>query len=727
MTISDTNIHENAKSKLSFADYAAIERLIRERPSLATLEKAVQLFPTCVIFWITYLEFLVENQEKAFKVAERAICHCPHIDLWRRYLNLGKSLYRLPDYFHIYEKAVAAIGNDYQSVDFWIEYTYLLRAIFNIQTLSQFGIDDAAKLPPNAFLLPLSTVLPAGITEDTLDVDSLTNVKDRPSIATIRDVFQTGLSVPMERIDSLWDEYQAFEQVVASAMNSMAQSIPVFPGMPPPPAALASIQATKMLSEYSNRWIQSKQGLREINRLYSAVNLYFAPIPLDPSTATTLQTNILKWREIVKHEKSNPLKLNFKKFASRMDFVLKQCLMVNVYVSEFWYEMFIWNLSSRGFDDGIDVLRTAVDEFLSRDVTLRIVLSLVYEEMGRISDTSKFINDSLKYLEQIGISAPSLLMHYIRFCVRCQGARQGRSVFLDVLREKSIHLSPEVVLAFAKLEVSTLHNPIGALRVLDLLTDSVDGVDTVILKEVQDLKLQIASSLNDVGERLSRDRCTILDMSHTDAHSIIQEGFMASLRDDINEKGDLVELDNVEEDEKDAGGVRRPELTRMQSFKPGMDYDEGSTDQGKGRNAVKVSLPSSLRALVTVLPSCEGHVPETDTVLRALQMMTLPGIAIASLKRFEEDIHIESLRREKEAGGAPVTNDGDSLKRLIGEEKNDNILIKADLLDDEKDQREFLSALAANVHRDRVNYKRHKLSLINAAAIASLGKSRIAI
>jgi hypothetical protein len=42
-----------------------------------------------------------------------------------------------------------------------------------------------------------------------------------------------------------------------------------------------------------------------------------------------------------------------------------------------------------------------------------------------------------------------------------------------------------------------------------------------------------------------------------------------------------------------------------------------------------------------------------------------------------------------------------------------------------KDQREFLSALAANIHRERINYKRHRLSAINAAAIASIGKIRV--
>jgi len=717
-------IGENPKARVSVADYVTLERLIRERPSLATLEKSVQLFPTCSMFWITYLEFLGETPDKAVKVAERAVLNCAHVDLWKRYLGLAKSLYRFPDFFPIYSKAVSSIGNDYQSIDFWLEYTYFLRAVFNLQTLNQYSVEDPSKLPPNAFLLPLSTVLPSGITEDMLDIEGLKLVDERPSLASIREVFQNGLSVPMERIDSLWDEYQAFEQVVASAMNAMAQSIPVFPGMPPPPAALASIQATKMLSEYSNRWIQSKQGLREINRLYSAINLYFAPIPLDSATVYTLQPNILKWREILKHEKSNPLKLNFKRFSARIEFVLKQCLMVNVYVAEFWYELFIWKLSCSGFDEAVDVLKTAINEYLTSDITLRIVLALVYEETGRIADSKKYMSESLAYFDSIGVPAPAILIHFIRFCVRCLGAVHGRNAFLDALRLKSIHLSPAVIIAFAKLEWHSLQNSAGASKVLQIARDMYSN-DLLFQKELGSLRSQIASCVAERLEKAPNVPTEWFERDSTDVHELVLRGFMASLRSGSHDVGDRVELD-IEEDERKTGGVCRPEITRMQSYKPGMDFDEGPVDTLRNKTASKSGLPSSLRALVSVLPNCEGHVPDTDTVLRALQVMKLPAIAIASLKRFEEDIHIESLRREKDAlAGPAVTSDGESLKRLIGEEKEDAMLMKADLLDDEKDQREFLSALAANIHRERINYKRHRLSAINAAAVASIGKIRV--
>ena len=723
--MSSRNNH-NPKARATVADYVTLERLVRERPSLATLEKAVQLFPTCAMFWITYLEFLAETPDKALKVAERAVLNCCHLDLWKRYLILSKSVLRLPDFFPIYSKAVNAVGNDYQSVDFWMEYVYFLRAIFNVQTLTQYSVDDPSMLPPNAFLLPLSSVPPPGINEDMIDIEGLKLVTERPSIASIRDVFQNALSVPMERIDALWDEYQAFEQVVASAMNTMAQSIPVFPGMPPPPAALASIQATKMLSEYSNRWIQSKQGLREVSRLYSAVNLYFAPIPLDATTVGTLQGNVLKWREIINHEKSNPLKLNFKRFSSRMEFVLKQCLMVNVYVSEFWYELFIWKLSCCGFEEAIEVLQTAVSEYLTNDATLRIVLALVYEETGRISTSKEYLEESLEYFDSAGVSVPALLMHFIRFSIRCLGAVHARRAFLDALRTGSRHMSPSVILAFARLEWLSLKNATGALRVLHL-TESMYAGDSVFHKgaEILRSRIALASQKKERPAKVSNISMGWSERDISDVHGEVVKGFMTSLRHDAHENREMIEVDISEDDGRDTGGVQRPEVTRMQSYKPGIDFEEGPIESSKGKSNSKSALPSSLRALVSVLPTCDGHVPDTDTVLRALQVMRLPAIAIGSLKRFEEDIQIESLRREKEAaGGTASIPEGESLKRLIGEEKNDDLFIKSDLLDDEKDQREFLSALAANIHRERINYKRYKLHSINAAAVASLGINR---
>ncbi len=733
----------NPKALVTVREYFAMEALIRDRPSLANMEKAVQLFPSCAIFWTSYLDFLLENPEKAFKVAGRAVEGCPHIDLWRRYLSLGKSLFRLPQIFPIYEKAVVEVGCDPKAVDFWVEYLYLLRAIFNTQLMAQFNLEDPALLPLGSFLLPLSSNRPPGLTDDMVDLESIKSMSDanmRPTIQSIREIFQNALCVPMERIDAVWDEYQAFEQVIASAMTHIAQSMPVMPGMPPPPAAMASVQCSKLLSEYSNRWIQSKQALKSISRIYAPINMYFAPIPLDASTADVLRANVLGWRRVIDWEKSNPLKLNYARFQSRMATVFKQCLMSNVYVAEFWFDLFVSRLSADGYIAGLSVLHQAIDEYLVNDVMLRLVVALIHEETGDAEKAVEWLEQSLVYFETVAKKpVPSLLVHMLKLKLRCFGAVHARSTFLQFLEKKSMHLSHYgVFLTFARLEQRALCNKSNFRKVLELGialfardSNAVSALTSVLNEEEES------------GDSISLDQISppkILALDVDSARKALQYGNMwphsSGEEYDVG-KSPAAQLDLIEIDADEAviaGTPLRPDTSRMSSYKPGLEYDSpdgpegtaGGSSSSNGEDRLR-SVPASLKTLVHILPRCEpGSVAETDSILKALQTMDLPALSVASMKllRFEEDPTVDRIRRERDAAASALVgfggdNSAGSLKRLIlpHEEKSGNEQfgflhhIKSDgIADDDKGgQRDFLSALAANIHRERINYKRHKL------------------
>jgi hypothetical protein len=700
----------NPKATATVRDYLTIETLIRERPSLANMERAVQLFPSCVMFWTSYLDFLIENPEKAYKIAGKAVENCAHVDLWRRYLALGKSLYRLPQLFPIYEKAVGEIGCDPKCVDFWIEYLYLLRAIFNTQLLVQYQVEDASRLPLGAYLLPLSSVRPPGLSEDLLDMEGINMMAEtgvRPTIQLIRDVFQNALSVPMERIDSVWDEYQAFEQVIASAMNHMAQSIPVMPGMPPPPAALASVQCSKLLSEYSNRWIQSKQALKDVSRIYANVNMYFAPIPLESGTAEALRVNVLGWRRVLEWEKANPLKLNYMRFQARMAMVFKQCLMSNVYVSEFWFELFVARLCSEGYDGGLAVLHKGISEYLVNDVMLRVVVAMIYEETNEIDRAVNWLEDSLTFFETVvKRPAPSLLIHLVKLRMRSVGPMQARTTFMEYMHRKSIHVSHYgVFVEFSQLEKRALGNPENASTILELgKALFVDNPEALAALTRSDDEISPPPKLLSWDVKQAREH---LRMGAMWPISYLDETPVTSTLDLIDIDGDDPVL---------SGNPLRPDPSRMNSYKPGMEYD-GPSESAAGEDKFK-SVPGSLRYLVNMLPRCEpGAVAETDSILKSLQTLDLPALNVANIRyRFEDDPQLDRIRRDRETGQTETSagQGGANLKRLImpSEDKVKDqygVIIKSDYIDDERNQREFLSALAANIHRERINYKRHKL------------------
>ena len=678
-------------------DYLKIEKLVRERPSVSNFEKAITIFPTSVMFWSSYLDFLLENPEKALRVAERAVVTCVHIDMWKRYFALIKSVSRVQGFFNLYEKALAAIGPDSKSTDIWLEYLYILRVIFNTQMLASFNMthaDDASRLPPTAFLIPMAAAPPPGLTEDMVHPEGgISEIAIKPTVALIREVFQNALSVPMERIDAIWDDYQAFEQVVASALGAMAAAIPVMPGMPSPPQAQAAMQAAKLLAEFSNRWILSKQGLKQISRIYTSVNLYFAPIPLERASAELVKANILAWRRVLSYEKSNPFKLNAGRFHTRMVFVFRQCLMSNCFVSEFWLEYFTWSLATRGFQEGVSILEKAVYQFLANDVLLRLVIAYVYEETEDMDEADKVFRDALAHFTSINRPVPSLLLQYIRFKGRCGSTTHARTAFLDALTTNSIHINEEVCIAFGLLELRVFANPVAAVRVLKMTLAKYEHDASA--------KAAVEAALNellvDLGEKSRTERVGgILECEFAEA----QERFK-SLGKGREETEGAIEIDD---ETYTAGGMRRPDTTRMQPFKQAMEYEEGG-------DSIKIgSIAKSLKTLLQILPRCGSEtVPETDNVLKALQKLELPAISVATYKRLDEDPLIVQMRREREEAGKSMAN----LKRLQmdDEKKDDDVIIKSDLADEDRAQREFLTALASNIHRERVYYKRHKLVL----------------
>jgi hypothetical protein len=586
---------------------------------------------------------------------------------------------------------------DSKSVDFWIEYLYILRALYNTQVLVQYQcVDNPAALPPTAVLVPLSAQIPTGLNADFVDVEGLKIIQYRPSITSIREMFQAALFVPMDRIDTIWDDYQAFEQIVANTMVSMAQNLPTIGGMPPP-AMLAGVQASKLLTEYSTRWGQSKQGLKELERIYAAVNAYFAPLPLDTSSAETVKSNIFAWRRVLEFEKSNHFKLPYHRFRARMEWVQNQCLLSNVYVSEFWVEKCVWTLTHEGMVQGIMVLESAIREYLAHDVLLRLVLACLHEESGEVSKAQAVFVDSLSHFTTAKKPVPSLLMHYVRFAARCLSKVHARTIFLDHFASGSIHVDARVVCAFAKLELRCFNSAENAQRVLELGKARFSKNGEAMAAFVKTEKELSGNQHESFLVRIDGDSLIAKSMNLV-TEAIVQSALMTPSTD-INE-----EVLDVSEEERNFAGIRRPELSKMMSFRPGMD----GPDMGPGMENPGGVGKSSLLALIELLPKVtRSTVVDTDVVLSRLQRAELPPVTIGG-KRFDEDPQVESMRRQREEKAAAA-----ALKRLLAANEakdSEDVIIKSDLyLDEESEQREFLSALASNIHRERMNYKRLKL------------------
>ena len=477
-------------------------------------------------------------------------------------------------------------------------------------------------------------------------------------------------------------------------MVAMAQNMPTIGGQPPP-AMLAGVQASKLLTEYSTRWGQSKQGLKELERIYANVNAYFAPLPLDSASAETVRMNIIAWRRVVAFEKGNPFKLPYSRFRSRMDWVLSQCLVSNVYVSEFWIEKAVWTLFHDGMVAALSVLESAVREFLAHDVLLRLLIACLYEEKGYIVRAQSIFVDSLAHFSVYKKSAPALWMHYIRFSARCLSKVHARTILLDHYASASVHLDCRVMCAFAKLELRCFNSPNNAVKILELAHGKFATEDSRVL--LQETWNEVNGTTRDYGltsALLSRPMKDVEEcVLETELMSLVQTSSSGMDEDAI--------VDISGDDNRKGGGVYRPELSKMMSFRPGVD------ELGTSSTRDMSNVPKSLLSLVELLPRItRSTVPDTDVILGRIQRAVLPPVSVS--KRLEDDSQMETIRRQREE--KRLLASAEIAKKAPADDGDGGVVIKSDLyLEEERDQRQFLSALATNIHRERVYYKRHKL------------------
>lgn len=139
-------------------------------------ERVLQVFPTSGRHWLSYANtFVAENKKpKAIGVLQRALPHCPHVDLWRAFLIHYVGLTK--DHGEVakaYERAVECIGQDIAANAVWSDYIAFLK---NAKASNQY--------------------------EKSINMNQL------------RRAYQRALLVPMHQMERLWTDYEEWEKSV---------------------------------------------------------------------------------------------------------------------------------------------------------------------------------------------------------------------------------------------------------------------------------------------------------------------------------------------------------------------------------------------------------------------------------------------------------------------------------------------------------------------------------
>ena len=724
---------------VTILEIANLEEQMQLNPSVQVFERSLRRIPSAAMYWMRYIDFMSELPEKSQKLAERAVLVCPHIDLWRRYLQLTKDVCMLSELVSVYGKIIHGIGQYYKTGDIWLEYLYILKVIYNQQLLKANNTLTSELLPPGNCTLPLPKTGPSGIPASLVDEYSLEGVSITPDLTFIRQVYHSALSSPIDRLDLIWDEYQSFEQTVGAAITTQT-----------------AISA-KFLTMYSARYLKSKQVYKELGKLHASVNLYVIPLPLTKETAIRMRPQIVAWRQVIKYEQANHAGLSNDILRRRVSLVFSQCLMGNCYVAEFWYEQFLWLFSEGLKEEALATLQKAIEDYIPSDVFLRLVLTTAHEEEGSIAEAEKAFTDLLHYFADRGGSALGFI-HYFRFIARNHGETACRKFFLDHFINRSHHCTWLAIKAFARFERYAFSNAVASEKLLrvalgrlraeddgyqqlggalvDLVTD-LRGDAEGLRRELGILSTDYAGKLRLTPmpplseiksltqfQNLLKFRHLIPPLSDAKKAAVNVEDEFAVEAIDL--EGDVLFLDGAEEQ---AIGVRRPILSKLQIFKPQIDQD--SATDTLTTDALD-ELPASLKALLTLLPPKEtvaAAVPVADAVVKILRTLELPSISADKFKEMSEDPLLARLRQKEgrtREGAADSQRKTLNLKRLLltkDEEKNvpadvaaeededeAEVRVKRDAADEaDGEGKDFLSALVTNIHRERVQYKRHRL------------------
>ncbi|KAJ3294465.1 mRNA 3'-end-processing protein rna14 [Blyttiomyces sp. JEL0837] len=171
-----------------------------------------------------------------------------------------------------------------------------------------------------------------------------------------RQAYHKALAIPLSNIESLWKEYDAFEN------------------------GLNKLTAKKLLGEKSAAYMTARTAYREMKNLMSLIDTSQKNWVAVPPLWTDRDYAMLDcWKKYISWEKSNPLHIEDKgAIASRVMYAFKSCLLMMRYFPEIWYDTACYLVEIGKVDDAVNILKQGI-EVLPRSLLLTFTLAEITE------------------------------------------------------------------------------------------------------------------------------------------------------------------------------------------------------------------------------------------------------------------------------------------------------------------------------------------------------------
>ncbi|KAG4300845.1 hypothetical protein PCK1_002922 [Pneumocystis canis] len=336
-----------------------------------TYERFLKIFPTAAQQWIDYADMELANNEfiRVETIFSRCLRSVLSVDLWKFYLDYIRRINNVSTggaqarlvISQAYEFVLAHVGIDKDSGSIWSDYINFIKTAERNSTW-----------------------------------------EEQQRIDHIRRVYYRVISIPIANIETLWREYDAFE-------NSLNRTT-----------------ARKFLSEKSSTYMIARTAWKDMALITTGFRA--TTIPKVPVWTEKNVEEVEQWKKWIEWEMSNPLDLKLKPAVSaRVKYAYKQAMITLRFFPEIWFSAVEYWMSLNEEKEAVEIMKNGITanptsyllhfqyaDFLEQNKRyqeMRTVYETLIENLSKESKRiSQYVENRLyevsKYLEYVTPQEP---------------------------------------------------------------------------------------------------------------------------------------------------------------------------------------------------------------------------------------------------------------------------------------------------------------------------------
>lgn len=409
-------------------DVSSWEALFTEAMALPNIQHAreyyeqfVQKFPTAGRYWKFYAEHEAKlgNTQEAQAVIQRGLAESLGTELFRYYIEFVQATA---------QATLAAVPTDATAE---VKEEAQERARADVERAYEHTLDQLS------FSFDARSIWTQYI-EFLKEMPQDDHFQAGQRVSKLRSAYRRALSSPVENMEGLWQEYEAFEKGGAN-----------------------EVLAVRLVKEIASVAMANRDMARELGPLYSKIRPHLLAVPAEHG-GKDIEDQVQAWRKILEWEISHSSEVKAAQRKARVRFAYKRCLCVLRYFPTIWYEFAAYERSSGEMDAAAAVLQLGT-KALPGNLMLNFAQCDFFEQAKRVDEAEKL------YLTlQKASKKPLVWIQYQWFALRTNGMKGARKAFAKARKAKDGSCSWHVYAAAANLEFYANKEPTVARNIFEL-------------------------------------------------------------------------------------------------------------------------------------------------------------------------------------------------------------------------------------------------------------------